>query len=105
MIIDITDGEFEQKVIQSKDPVLVELWAQWCVPCRKVAPVVEKLSHKYDGRCRFYKMNIAENPKTPGRYSVMSIPTLLLFKSGAAVDTVVGAVSERSLASRIDGIL
>jgi thioredoxin 1 len=105
VVIDITDSDFEQKVIKSKNPVLLDMWAPWCVPCRMVAPVVDKLSQKYAGRCQFYKMNIDENQKTPSKYKVMSIPTLLLFKNGVAVDTVVGAVPERSLASRIDGIL
>jgi thioredoxin 1 len=70
-----------------------------------VAPIVEKLSKKYDGQLKFYKINIDENPRTPARYQVMSIPSLMLFKNGKAVDTVVGAVPERSLVSRIDGIL
>jgi thioredoxin 1 len=105
MVSDINDADFEQKVIKSKTPVLVDLWAPWCVPCRMVAPIVDKLSLKYDGRCKFYKMNVDDNPKTPAKYMVMSIPTLILFKDGNRVDTVVGAVPERNLASKIDGIL
>jgi thioredoxin 1 len=105
MIVDISDKDFEQKVIKSTVPVLLDFWAPWCVPCRTVAPIVEKLSKKYDGQLKFYKINIDENPRTPARYQVMSIPSLMLFKNGKAVDTVVGAVPERSLVSRIDGIL
>jgi thioredoxin 1 len=105
MVIDISDKDFEQKVIKSRVPVLLDFWAPWCVPCRMVAPIVEKLSNKYDGQLKFYKINIDENPRTPARYQVMSIPSLMLFKNGKAVDTVVGAVPERSLVSRIDEVL
>jgi thioredoxin 1 len=105
MVSDITDQEFDQKVIKSKTPALVDMWAPWCVPCRMVAPVVEKLSQKYDGKCKFYKMKVDENPKTPAKYRVMSIPTLIFFKNGEAVNTVVGAVSERSLAPKVEEIL
>ncbi len=105
MVSDITDQEFEQKVIKSKNPALVDMWAPWCVPCRMVAPVVEKLSQKYDGKCKFYKMNIDENPKTPAKYRVMSIPTMLFFKNGEVVNTVVGAVAERSLVPKVEEIL
>ena len=105
MVIDISDKDFEQKVIKSGVPVLLDFWAPWCVPCKMVAPIVEKLSDKYDGQLKFYKINIDENPRTPARYRVMSIPSLMLFKNGEAVDTVVGAVPERSLVSRIEGVL
>jgi len=105
MVIDISDKDFEQKVIKSGVPVLLDFWAPWCVPCKMVAPIVEKLSDKYDGQLKFYKINIDENPRTPARYRVMSIPSLMLFKNGKAVDTVVGAVPERSLVSRIEGVL
>jgi len=105
MVNEITDQEFDQKVIKSKNPALVDMWAPWCVPCRMVAPIVEKLSQKYDGKCKFYKMNVDENPKTPAKYRVMSIPTLIFFKNGEAVNTVVGAVSERALIPKVDEII
>jgi thioredoxin 1 len=105
MVIDISDKDFEQKVIKSGVPVLIDFWAPWCVPCKMVAPVVEKLSHKYDSQLKFYKINIDENPKTPARYRVMSIPSIMLFKNGKVMDTIVGAVPERSLVSKIDGVL
>ena len=105
MVSDISDADFEKKVIVSKKPVLLDFWAPWCVPCKMVAPIVEKLSKKYDGKMEFYKINIDENPRTPARYHVMSIPSLMLFKNGEVVDTVVGAVPERSLVSRIDEVL
>jgi len=72
--------EFEQKVIKSKTPVVVDMWAPWCVPCRMVAPVIEKVSLKYDGKCSFYKMNVDENPKTAAKFRVMSLPTLMFLQ-------------------------
>ena len=105
MVSDITDQDFEQKVIKSKQTELVDMWAPWCVPCRMVAPVVDKLSEKYGAKCKFYKMNIDENQKTANKYKVMSIPTLLFIKNGQVVNTVVGAVAERALAPKIEEIL
>jgi len=105
MITDISDNDFEQRVIKSNLPVLLDFWAPWCVPCKMVAPIVDKLSHKYDGRMKFFKINIDDNPRTPSRFQVMSIPSLMIFKNGQVVETVVGAVPERSLISRIDGVL
>jgi thioredoxin 1 len=105
MVSDITDQEFEQKVIKSKQTALVDMWAPWCVPCRTVAPVVDRLSEKYGSKCKFYKMNIDENQKTRAKYRVMSIPTLLFIKNGEVVNTVVGVVAERALAPKIEEIL
>ena len=105
MVTDLTDKEFEQEVINSDLPVLLDLWAPWCGPCRMIAPVVEKLSAQYNGKLKFFRLNIDENPQTPARYRVMSIPTLMFFKGGAAVDTVVGAVSEKSITPKIDALL
>ena len=105
MVTDLTDKEFEQEVINSDLPVLLDLWAPWCGPCRMIAPVVEKLSAQYNGKLKFFRLNIDENPQTPARYRVMSIPTLIFFKGGAAVDTVVGAVPEKSITPKIDALL
>jgi thioredoxin 1 len=105
MVTDISDGDFEQKVIKSSMPVLLDFWAPWCVPCKMVAPIVEKLSNKYNGKMKFFKINIDENPRTPARFQVMSIPSLMIFKDGQVIETVVGAVPERSLVSRIDGVV
>lgn len=105
MVTDLTDKEFEQEVINSDLPVLLDLWAPWCGPCRMIAPVVEKLSVKYDGKLKFLRLNIDENPQTPARYRVMSIPTLMFFKDGAAVDMVVGAVPEKAITPKIDALL
>ena len=105
MVTDVTDQDFEEEVIKSVLPVLVDLWAPWCGPCRMVAPVVDKLAERYDGKFKFYRLNVDDNPQTALKYKVMSIPTLIFFKGGEAVDTVIGAVPERTLQPKIDDLL
>ena len=105
MVIDVTDKNFEEEVIKSALPVLVDLWAPWCGPCRMVAPVIDKLAEDYDGKFKFCRLNVDENPQTASKYRIMSIPTLMFFKGGEAVDTVIGAVPERALQPKIDGLL
>lgn len=105
MVLEVTDQTFEEEVTKSTQPVLVDLWAPWCGPCHMVSPVVERLSEKYEGKFKFCKMNVDENPKTAAKYRIMSIPTLLFFKDGQAVDTVIGAVPEAVLQHKIDGLL
>jgi len=105
MVIDVTDKNFESEVIKSALPVLVDLWAPWCGPCRMVAPVIDKLAENYDGKFKFCRLNVDENPQTASKYGIMSIPTLMFFKGGEAVDTVIGAVPERALQPKIDGLL
>ena len=102
MVRDITDQDFEQKVVKSKLPVLIDMWRPGCVPCKIVDPIVDKLSVKYDGKCKFYRMNVTENPRTAAKYRVMSLPTLMFFKNGEAVNTMVGAVAERALAPKVE---
>ena len=105
MVTDITDGEFEKEVLQSSQPVMIDLWAPWCGPCRMIGPIVDSLSEKYDGKVRVLRLNIDENPLTAAKYHVMSIPTLLFFKDGEAVDTVVGAQPEKDIIPVIEGLL
>ena len=105
MVTDVTDQDFEEEVIKSVLPVLVDLWAPWCGPCRIIAPVVDKLAEKYEGKFKFCRLNVDENPQTASKYKVMSIPTLIFFKGGEAVDTVIGAVPERVLQPKIDSLL
>ena len=105
MVTDLSDQEFDDKVLKSTLPVMVDLWAPWCGPCRMVAPVVEKLAEKYDQKVKFYRLNVDDNPQTASRYRVMSIPTLLFFKGGKVVDTVIGAVPERTMEPKIEALL
>ena len=91
-IINVSDSNFESMVLQSDLPVLVDFWASWCAPCRAIAPIVEEMSNEYAGKVRVAKMNVDENPATPGKYGVRGIPTLILFKGGKVLDQLVGAV-------------
>lgn len=105
MVVDVTDQNFEDQVIKSTQPVLVDLWAPWCGPCRMIEPIIKKLAEKHQGKFKFCRLNIDENPKTPAKYRVMSIPTLIFFKAGKAVDTVIGAVPESALQPKIDALI
>ncbi|MEE9520582.1 MAG: thioredoxin [Dehalococcoidales bacterium] len=105
MVVDVSDQNFDNEVIKSTLLVLVDLWAPWCSPCRMVAPVIEKLAEKYNGKVKFCRVNVDDNSQTPTKYGVMSIPTLMFFKDGKAVDTVIGAVLEQALQSKIDALL
>jgi thioredoxin 1 len=105
MVNEVSDSNFESEVIKSGLPVLVDLWAPWCGPCRMVAPVVEKLSEEYSDKIKFCKLNVDDNPETAAKYRVMSIPTLMFFKDGNVVDMVVGAVPERTLKPKLDSLL
>ena len=90
-ISDITDDGFEAEVLQADTPVIIDFWAEWCAPCRQIAPIVKDLANQYDGKVKIVKMNIDENPNTPGKYGVRAIPTVLAFKGGNVVDQITGA--------------
>jgi thioredoxin 1 len=96
-LIHVTDSNFEQEVLKSEKPVLVDFWAPWCGPCRAVGPIVEDLAEAYKDRVKVAKMNIDDNPKTALTYGVMSIPTLILYKGGNALDKVIGLVPKDRL--------
>jgi len=93
-IIQVTDADFDEKVLKSDLPVLVDFWAAWCGPCRAIAPVIDQLAQEYDGKVIIAKMNVDENPATPGRFGIRAIPTLILFKDGSVVEQITGAVGK-----------
>jgi len=96
-----TDSSFDQ-LVTSETPVLVDFWAEWCMPCRRIAPTVEALATEYVGKLTVAKLNVDENPAVPMRLGIRSIPTLLLFKGGAVVDTVIGAVDKDTIRKMVD---
>ena len=102
-ITSITDDTFEQEVLKSDVPVLVDYWAEWCGPCKAIGPVLEDVAPDYDGKVRIVKMNIDENPNTPPKYGIRSIPTLMLFENGAVKETKLGALSKNQLTDFLDG--
>ncbi|MEJ2672422.1 MAG: thioredoxin [Deltaproteobacteria bacterium] len=89
----VSDAEFEQEILKSDIPALVDFWAAWCGPCRAIAPVVEELARDYEGKVKVAKMNVDENAKTPTKYGIRAIPTLIVFKGGQVVEQITGAVS------------
>ncbi len=101
-IVHVTDDNFEDEVLQSSQPVLVDYWAEWCGPCKMIAPVLDEICGEYDGRVKIAKLNIDDNPNTPPRYGIRGIPTLMLFKGGEVEATKVGAVSKSQLTAFID---
>ncbi len=96
-VIQLTDADFETQVLKADVPVLVDFWASWCGPCKAIAPLIEELAAGYAGKVKVCKVNVDENPATPGRYGVRGIPTLILFKGGKVVDQLVGAVPKNQL--------
>ena len=104
-LLHVSDGEFETKVLKSNLPVLVDFWAPWCGPCRMISPIIEELSKEYAGKVVFAKVNTDENPSTPTKYDIMSIPSLLLFKDGNLVDRAVGMRPKPALKQWIDNVI
>jgi thioredoxin 1 len=101
-IVHVTDDTFEQEVLQSQTPVLVDYWAEWCGPCKMIAPALDQIASEYEGRLKVTKLNIDENQATPPKYGIRGIPTLMLFKNGNLEATKVGALSKQQLAAFID---
>ncbi|WIM06604.1 MAG: thioredoxin TrxA [Candidatus Nitricoxidivorans perseverans] len=104
-ILHVTDATFKNEVLESGVPVLVDYWADWCGPCKMIAPVLEEVAREYAGKMKIAKLNIDDNPKTPGEYGIRGIPTLILFKGGNVEATKVGALSKSQLTAFIDSNL
>ena len=101
-IVHVTDGSFEEDVLRAEDPVLVDYWAEWCGPCKAIAPILGEIAEEYAGRLKIAKLNIDENPSTPPKYGIRGIPTLMLFKDGNVEATKVGAHSKSQLSAFLD---
>ena len=104
-VVHVSDSEFETTVVGAKLPCLVDFWAPWCGPCRSIGPVVEELAAEYEGKAIVAKMNVDENPATPGKFNIRAIPTLTMFKNGEAVDQITGAVGKAQLQAMINKAL
>ena len=105
MAIEVTDANFDEIVLMSQQPVLVDFWAEWCGPCRMIGPLVAELSKEYDGRAVVTKMDVDSNPGTAAKFGIRNIPTILFFKKGEVADKQVGAVPKTILASKLDALL
>ena len=102
---EVTDQSFDQEVLQSQEPVLVDFWAAWCAPCRMLAPTIDQVAGDYAGKAKIVKLNVDDNVETSGRYNIRGIPTLLLFKDGEVKDQIVGATSKDHITRLIDAQL
>ncbi len=103
--VHLSDENFKKEVLESGTPCLVDFWAEWCGPCRRVAPVVEEIADEFQGRVKVAKLNVDEDSKTASAYGVMSIPTLMFFKDGKVVEQIVGAVAKQELVAKLEELL
>lgn len=104
-IVHISDASFEQDVLKAEGPVMVDFWAEWCGPCKMIAPILDELADDYDGRLKICKLNVDSNTQSAPRYGIRGIPTLIIFKNGQVAGTKVGAVSKSQLAAFIDSVI
>ncbi len=104
-VLHVSDDSFEQEILNSKKPSLVDFWAAWCGPCKAIGPVIEELATEYGDQVNIAKMNVDENPKTPAKYGINAIPTLILFKDGKAVEQIVGVVSKAQIEETIKKVI
>ena len=101
-VMQVTDGDFQEKILKSDIPALVDFWAPWCGPCKAIAPMINELAGEYEGKVKIAKMNVEENPETPGKYGIRAIPTLIFFKNGKVADQITGAVGKTQLAAMLN---
>lgn len=104
-LLQVTDKNFEQEILKSNIPAMVDFWAEWCGPCKMVGPVVEELAKEYEGKIKIAKMNVDENRQTPAKYGIRAIPTLILFKGGNVVQTIVGAQPKSAIEEELKKLL
>ncbi|HLY40660.1 MAG TPA: thioredoxin [Terracidiphilus sp.] len=104
-VLEVSDSTFDQEVLRSEQPVLVDFWAVWCGPCKAIAPIVDKLASTYEGKLKVAKVNVDENGATPSRYGIRGIPTLLLFKGGKVADQIVGYVPQNVIEEKVQRLL
>ena len=104
-LVTITDDNFEDEVLKSDKPVLIDFWATWCGPCRMIAPIVEEMSTEYEGKAKIGKLDVDSNQQTSIKYGVRSIPTLLLFKGGELKETIIGAVPKAQIVGKLESVL
>jgi len=104
-IVHVTDASFDQEVLKSSTPVLIDFWAPWCGPCRTISPIIEDLAGEYSGRLKVVKINVDDNPLTPGRYGVRGIPNLLIIKGGQVKEQIIGAVPKVRLVQAVDNAI
>lgn len=104
-IVHVTEASFDQEVLSAEQPVLVDFWAEWCGPCKMIAPILDEIANEYAGRLKVCKVDVDSNPSIPEKFGIRGIPTLIVFKDGNAVDTKVGALSKTQLAAFVDTCL
>ncbi|AVY92898.1 MULTISPECIES: thioredoxin TrxA [Microvirgula] len=102
LIVHVTDASFEEEVLKAQGPVLVDYWAEWCGPCKMIAPILDEIAKEYDGKLKITKLNIDQNETTPPKYGIRGIPTLMIFKDGNVVATKVGALAKSQLTAFVD---
>jgi thioredoxin 1 len=101
----VTDQSFQKEVLEADKPTIIDFWAEWCAPCRQIAPIISELASQYGDRVKIVKMDIDENPNTPGKYGVRAIPTILAFKNGNVVQQIQGARPKADFVKMVDGLL
>lgn len=104
-VLHITDENFDQEILKSDIPAMVDFWAEWCGPCKMIGPIIEELAEEYKGKIKIAKMNVDQNQKTPAKFGIRSIPTLIFFKNGEVVDVIIGAQPKEILKSALEKLL